>query len=224
MKIKTLAIAAATLAVGAITSQAQVYSQNVVGYVNQVCSSNTYYLLCNPLTTGNDVITNVILTPPGGSVALIWNGAGYTTYTYAGKSHAWLDGSSHTNNNIPLPPGVGFFYYPAANTTNTYSGQVACNTGGGTVTNTISALLTPKGSIIPYGDVVTNSATFNLTVPGATVMQYWNIGSQSFTTLTYAGKSHVWLDSSSHTNNPTIPVGQAFFLSGGATNWVQTLQ
>jgi hypothetical protein len=226
MKIKSLAIAAATLAVGAISSQAQapVYSQNVVGYVNQICVSNKYYLLCNPLTTGNDVITNVIQNPPGNTVALIWNGAGYTTYTYLAKKSAWTDSIGHTNNTIPLPPGVGFFLLPGNNMTNTYSGQVAANTGGGTATNVLGALLTPVGSIIPYGDVVTNKASMNLNVPGNTVMQYWNVGSQNFTTVTYLAKKNNWIDGSGNTNNPNIPVGQAFFLTGANTNWVQTLQ
>jgi hypothetical protein len=227
MKIKTLAIAAATLAVGAISSQADsgVYSQNIVGYVNQICSSNHYYLLCNPLTTGNDVITNVLQGVPAASEALTWNGTGYSTYTYSLKKNAWLDSLGHTNNNVPLPPGVGFFYLPSANVTNTFAGAIVANSGGGTATNALTASLTPVGSMIPYSDVITNAATVNLTVPAVTLMQLWNSGSQNFTTLTYSSKKGVWLDSLSHTNNPTIAVGQAFFLTcPSATNWVQTLQ
>jgi len=222
MKTKTLLIAAATLAVGVISSQAQVYSANIVGYVNQVSTGGQYYLICNPLTTGNDVITNVLQGVPASSQVLTWNGSGYTQYTYSSKKGVWLDSLSHTNNNVPLLTGVAFFYNPGANVTNTFVGSVPGTGSGSTVTNVLTASITPVGSIIPYGDVVTNAATINLTVPASSVMQYWNPGSQSFSTLNYSAKKGVWLDSLSHTNNPFVAVGQGFFISvPGGTNWVQ---
>jgi len=85
MKAKTLLIAAATLAVGAISSQAQVYSQNVVGYVN-VTLTNGYNAITVPVdydgTGTNNVVTSIIGTNlPTGSSVLTWNTAlaGFST-------------------------------------------------------------------------------------------------------------------------------------------------
>jgi hypothetical protein len=79
MKAKTLLIAAATLAVGAITSQAQVYSQNVVGYVN-VTLTNGYNAITVPVdfdgTGTNNVVTSIIGTNlPTGTSIQTWNTA-----------------------------------------------------------------------------------------------------------------------------------------------------
>ena len=58
---KTLLMAAAALAAGIITSQAQpVYSQNIVGYVNQTFVSG-YVNVANPLDNGGgNSLTNII--------------------------------------------------------------------------------------------------------------------------------------------------------------------
>jgi hypothetical protein len=95
MRTKTLLIAtAAALAAGIISSQAQVYSQNIVGYVNSPLTKG-YVNVANPLDiTGGNSLTNLFNNPvaggPGGpnggsgpldfTTVLIWNGAGYTTY------------------------------------------------------------------------------------------------------------------------------------------------
>jgi len=227
MKIKSLAIAAATLAVGAISSQAQapVYSQNVVGYVNSTAPAGKYVFWCNPLTTGNDVLTNIFHGLPGSTQLSIWGGGGWTTYTYSAVQGHWKLGST-TNDNLVLKSGVGFFLYNATSAfTNTFTGAAAANTGGGTATNSLITGYSPVGSVLPYGDVVTNAATLNLTVGGSSSIQTWNVAAQAYDTpYVYSGVSHNW-KVGSVTNNPTISVGQAFFLSPfTATNWVQTLQ
>ena len=90
MKTKTLLIAAAALAAGVISSQAQsVYSQNIVGYVNQTSPGGfALTLVANPLqnitgsTTNNG--TSVFQNFVGGESVLVWNGNGYYQYIYAG--------------------------------------------------------------------------------------------------------------------------------------------
>jgi len=59
---KTLLIAAAALAAGMLSVQAQsnVYSQNVVGYVNITVPNNKYVILANQLNTGSNTLNNVI--------------------------------------------------------------------------------------------------------------------------------------------------------------------
>jgi hypothetical protein len=224
MKIKTLAIAAATLAVGAITSQAQVYSQNVVGYATVIYPAGKYIMSANPFTTGNDVITNVITSPTGASYLYYWTGSTWTTYQYSGSAKQWKSGAVNENN-APLPPGVGYFIVAATAFTNTYTGTIVANTGGGMATNSLTSNFAPVGSLIPYGDSVTNSSTLNLKVAGASSLQQWDVNLQTFkTAFVYSGSGKVWKQGSTVTN-PVIGVAEGFFIQpSSATNWVQTLQ
>jgi hypothetical protein len=224
MKIKTLAIAAATLAVGAITSQAQVYSQNIVGYANVSAAANQYVLACNPLTTGNDVLTNVFQGLPGGTILYYWNNSGWSSATYSAAQKHWKAGANIVDN-TNLPPGVGFFLYNAtAPFTNTFAGTIVANTGGGKATNSITTGFNPVGSVVPYADVVTNGSTINLAVGGGSILQIWDPVAGQYNAFTYSAASHNWKQGSTVTN-PPIAVGQGFFISPNvATNWVQTLQ
>jgi hypothetical protein len=105
MKTKTLLIAAAALAVGIISSQAQVYSQNVVGYVNQPIPANSYQIVGSQLIGGSDVnatngnINTTLLNgfisspndPPNlssNSVIYVWNGSGYAQFYYFNQADA----------------------------------------------------------------------------------------------------------------------------------------
>jgi hypothetical protein len=227
MKIKTLAIAAATLAVGAITSQAQVYSQNIVGYVNVIYPAGTLILSANPLTTGNDVLTNVIGSGTGliGTPHLYhWNNVGWDTYTWSGAQKKWLNGVADVSN-TNISPGQAFFINASVTFTNTYSGTIVANTGGGTATNALHTGYTPIGELVPYGDTLTNSSTVNLTVGGASSIQIWDNVAQAYQPVyTYSGAKKTWLQGAV-TNVPVLSVGQGFFINPNVnTNWVQTLQ
>jgi len=224
MRTKTLLIAAAALVAGVISSEAQVYSQNVVGYVNVTIPAGQYVLVANPLTTGDDVLSNVVQNVPGATVANIWTGTGFSTYTYSSAQHHWKSGSLVVDN-TPLPPGVGFFLSnPSTSITNTFVGTVLANTGGGTVTNALTTALSPIGSLTPYGDTVTNASTFNLQVAGATTLQKWSVANQSFTLYTFSAAQNTWKVGSTKTN-PIINVAEGFFIQPAtATNWIQTLQ
>ena len=124
---KTLLMAAAALAAGIITSQAQpVYSQNIVGYVNTVTPLGGTYLMTVPFNVGvsngaNEVwpLVGGLPSIPDSSALLIWNGSGYTAYlSDSGSPSLWDDNGGTA---IPAPPtinvGQGFFIIPAANFT-----------------------------------------------------------------------------------------------------------
>jgi len=105
---KTLLIAAAALAAGVISTQAQVYSQNVVGYINQTIPANSYQIIGSQLIAGSDVgqsngdvnatlINGFISSPnaPAGSTnsqMLFWTGSGYATYFFFNSNDAstWI--------------------------------------------------------------------------------------------------------------------------------------
>lgn len=225
MRTKILLAAAAALAAGVVVSNAQVYSANVVGYINVAYPAGQFIMSANPLTTGNDVLTNVLTSTTGASQISYWTGSGFATYTYSGPQKKWLSGATDVST-TPLPVGLGFFIKAGGSGfTNTYVGTIIASTGGGTATNSLVTGLQPVGEKIPYGDVVTNAATVNLTVGGASQLQIWNPVSQTYdSTYTYSGPQHVWKQNSV-TVNPSISPAQAFFINpSAATNWVQTLQ
>jgi len=211
---------------GIVSSNAQVYSANVVGYVNVSAPAGQFVLAANPFTTGDDVLSNVVQNVAGASTVNFWNGSGFTTATYKGGLHQWQLAGNINADNTAVPPGVGFFLNASATTNVTFIGSVVANTGGGTATNVLTGVTVPVGSLIPYVDVVTNTTTINLQVAGASTLNQWNVSAQAFQpTFTYKGGLHVWQQPGNVTTNPVIHAAEGFFLTpAGATNWVETLQ
>src|SRR5882724_1629289 len=165
MRTKTVFLTAALAAAGALSSQAQnVFSQNVVGYVQQVFNAGQFYLVSNPLDNGTNKLSTLIPVAPNGSSIQIWNGAGYTGLSYLPTPPAgWKTGG--TNYDPVLPPGTGFFlkygvgFGPTV--TNTFLGNVVVAIGG-TGTNSLPSGFSLVGSAIPYSDAVNNATTVNL--------------------------------------------------------------
>jgi hypothetical protein len=230
MKIKTLAIAAATLAVGAITSQAQVYSQNIVGYVNGIHNLNgKFECLAVPFDatagganpTGN-TITNLFAGIAGGSVIQLWNGSAFVGYKLTAGN--WINQTTlTTNNGLVINPGTGIFLDLGGSKpyTNTIAGQIVVNSGS-SVTNKIYPGLQLVGSEIPFGDSITNTATINLIGAGGNVLEVWDPVGQSY--VGYKLTAGYWINQITlATNVPNISVGQGFFYNPGTkTNtWVQ---
>lgn len=151
---KTLLIAAAALAAGIITSQAQpVYSQNVVGYLNQTIPAMSYQIIGSQLINGSDAaqtngdinatLINGLVSSPNdppnlssNSQIYTWNGSGYVTYYYfnAADATTWETVPSpagfYTAGGVPMSvyPQVnqGFFLYhngAAITWTNAYNVQ-----------------------------------------------------------------------------------------------------
>src|SRR3974390_3673850 len=115
-------LCAAALAAGAVSSMAQnVYSLNVVGYVNKSFSSGNYILVGNPLNGTNDNLSTIIPNPPNFTIINRWNASIQdldpnqpTFFTSTGK---WTI-------DPVLNPGEGFFVIAGANFTNTFVGNV----------------------------------------------------------------------------------------------------
>ena len=215
---KTLLIAAAALVAGIVSSEAQVYSVNIVGYVNHPNTANSADFIANPLTTGNDVLTNILTGVPGGSAIQYWTGTSFVVANYSSKSGHWTSVNGNEDNHL-FPPGVGFFYTAASNSTNTFVGSVVVNSGS-TATNALSAgVAVAAGEMIPFGDTVTNTSTVNLVLGGGSALQSWNPATQKYTIYNYSSKSGNWTPS-----NPTLAPAQGFFVTAAAagnTNWVQ---
>jgi len=208
---KTLLIAAAALVAGVVSSQAQVYSANIVGYVNTALPAGQLQLIANPLNNGTNTANDLLGSLPNKSTVQIWNGTGFTGYTKSATGFAGNPG---------IPVGSGFFVQSASNYTNTFVGNVVPAPGGNTATNGLPAgSLALVGSILPisgnFNDVGTNSFNLNSSLPNKSTVQLWN--GSGFTGYTKSATGFA--------GNPAYTAGQGFFIqSASAANWVQTLQ
>jgi len=169
-------------------SLAQVYSANVVGYINITCPPG-FTLFANQLSPTNSTVGSLLPTPPDGVSILTWSGAGFSVDGYS-EVFGWDDPS------LQLNPGSGAFFNNTT-TTNivlTFVGDVL----QGNRTNSIAAGLSIISSYVPQAmDVSTNGL-----VPsdGDSILT-WNGG------YIVNGYSEVF----GWDNPPVVNVGQAFF-------------
>jgi hypothetical protein len=248
---KTLLIAAAALAAGVISSQAQVYSQNIVGYVNLPAVAG-FTAMCNPLSNnGNDSATNLFDCVSGandGSIILTWTGTSYKQVVFDSQNGSTLfdDGATFLPTAPPiLSPGKGFlFNNQAASNTFTFVGTVLVGGAGastnvvGIVTNVLSAAHTYvyPASALPIGGGVSTVLGMNNStgvLDGDIILIPKIIGGVQH------GYTQVIFDSQNGstgfddgatflpTAQPSIPVGGSFLFSNQSGNgdyqWIQSL-
>jgi len=245
---KTLLMAAAALAAGVISSQAGVYSQNVVGYANLPTVAGKNALLTCQFVIGSSNGINEVFgqSLPPFSEVLTYTGSGYNVALFDNTQGAgtpvWYQGDDATPlSPLPtLPPGMGFFLVPGGNTTNTFAGAIAVNVG---VSNNMP-LLNGKnnlvGCAVPYAGAVTNgnSSTggpdLNGLPPfsellfygtgGYTVALYDNTQGAGTPNWYQSDDATPYVDPSTGGNVPTITVGEGFFIvPGGAYTWTTGL-
>lgn len=184
-------MAAAALAAGVISSQAGVYSQNVVGYANIATAAGKNVLISCPFSVGASNGVNEVFgsSLPAYTSLLFWNGAGFTTALYdptdpdnlGAGAPVWYEGDDATPlNPLPtVPPGMGFFIVAGGNITNVFAGAVAVNVG----TSNNMVLAAGKNalvaSVVPYAGAVTNGNTSTggpdlNNLPAFTSLLFWN--------------------------------------------------
>lgn len=217
MRTKSIILAGAALATGLLSaSAANVYSLNVVGYVNTVIKGGgAYTLMANPLNAPtNDMVHLLPLsTLPNKSQVLIWNGSGYTPASkIAGSWGA---------NNFTLSPGTGFFVKNGVagspDITNTFVGEVL---GGIPGTNSVQVLPgynmigspTPiAGNLFAQGDGTLNMGALLFSLPNKSQVLTWdNSGSGGFVPVSKIAGA--WGGGS----NVLINVAQGFFVNSKA--------
>jgi hypothetical protein len=194
----------------AASAQGNVYSLNVVGYVNTPIGAAGYTLVANPLNDGlGNVVSNLVpASLPVGAKVLTWNGAGYVTSSK--KAGGWSPSQV-------IAPGTGYFVYnPSTAATNTFVGEVA-GALPGSLTNNLAAGYELVGSQYPIGSNITNTGSNTLNLPAGLP-----IGSK---VLTWNGAGYVTSSKKAGGWSPAqnIGVGQGFFIqnAGGAVNWIQ---
>jgi hypothetical protein len=162
MRTKVILVAAAALAATVISSEAQVYSQNIVGYVNQPLGTG-YTTIATPLdiSSGNS-LTNVFVNPPDSNgygpydlnQIFTWNGAGYTVYTI---DSYWPTGVGNSADSAAVPtptlnPGLLYYFLRTGNNPDFTAAQ----------TNTVVGTVHVDGSAVSPGYVGLTTNTFNL--------------------------------------------------------------
>ena len=237
MRTKTLVIiAAVALAAGILTSSAQTYSQNVVGYANVVTPGGGTYLITVPFKEGvsngaNEVwpLVGGLPTIPDYSSILIWDSGtlSYTTYISDSTSPSLWDDASYTPlAGAPvLPVGMGFFLIPLNSTTNLFVGTVAVNVGTSNIMGLPGGGTYLVASTVPYSGAITNgNPVTGFGGPGMSILNgltdystllIWDPGTLSYTTYISDSTSPSLWDDASYTalpSPPTIAVGQGFFI------------
>jgi hypothetical protein len=214
MKTQTLLIAAAALVAGVMSSHAQVYSQNIVGYVNVplVAGNN---LIANQLDyDGTGTNNNVTTLFPNGleNKAIIegWTGSGFVTAQYS-TAHGWNSGTNSAILTAALQPGSGFFINVSTATNVTFVGNV--------ITGTNSYPIVAGNQIVaPSAPVAGTLDTTNNYVPNSKdVIEVWNPANNTFSTTQYGSSG--W-----NNGDPQLTVGQAVFLNAKkSTVWTEVL-
>ncbi len=224
-------MAAAALAAGVLTSNAQVYSQNIVGYVNTSLTPNAYALVAPALdvdgTGTNGTITTVCGTNvASGTIVLVFNGTTYDTLEYSPVTHGgapeWnLNGAAAGN--FSLNCGEGFWMLDPSDTNLTQVGTVL----QGTLTNAYfppAAVYGLIGSQVPLAGGITTVLGYQPT-SGDIVLSY-NPTSGGYNTFEYSPVTHggapEWNENGTAAE-PQIGVAQGFWILPAAANdWVET--
>jgi len=204
MRTKTLLLTAVLGVATAATSMGQVFSQNIVGYVNVVLRPG-FNLIANPLNGTNNGLNTIIPNPGVGSfVYKFTNPGGFSQIAENGGPGLW-------DVNLTLAPGEGAFISVPALTTNTFVGEVLT----GTRTNDIPTGFSIRSSIVPQSGALDTVLGFPAAA-GDFIYRFANPGGYS---VFESGGGGLW--------DPTAPVpavGESFWINnpGAAKSWVRT--
>jgi len=215
MRTKAL-LGLAALAVGLSTSVAQnVYSLNVVGYVNVSLQANKFSFLSLPLanSSGDYTIgTNIKLDNGDGSQDFAnlyaWD---LVNQTWNSTVPLWI-GGAWDSPSLVVSNGTGFFIASVANSTLTFVGEV------------------PQGNssynIPPGFTTLANKVPVSTNFPGTTVgndfdnIYTWNQGLQTWDSAVWLYLGGAWDNGGVGGNSvdgPLLNPGQAFFYVNGGS-------
>jgi len=231
MRTKTTILSAVALAAGLLSSQAQsnVYSVNVVGYVNVAIPANSFLCVANPLDSGTNTLENLFASAPITTTKVwYWNGSTWISTTK--RATGFLPAYAHNFN-----PGEGFFVQntSASPITNTFVGNVKLGT------NLVSypTGFTPIGAVPPVAGTVETAlgfpAYFVSTSVADKVLTFDPVLNSWLTATrrasSWSGNYYVPPGGAAASGQPIINVAQGFFIqaanpSGGTWTNVFNMQ
>jgi hypothetical protein len=215
---------AALTAAGELASMAQVFSVNMVGYVNIPLASRKFALIANQLDNkqGN-TIAQLIPTAPSQTVVYHFDYA-FQAFSTSSQFDGAV-GGAWDNPTLAFPPGEGMFIFPFADMTATFVGEVVT----GTSSLDIKTGYQVYSGIIPQAGYMhdplapgSGNVDLGLGIPVNNQQIYnWSAPLQAFAT------SHAWVDGAwNDANGPVLQVGEAVLgfsppISGTKT-WTRT--
>jgi|SRR2546426_6879557 len=223
MRTKTLLLAAVLSAAGIASSLAQVYSVNIVGYINLTLSPGLNLITAQLKGTNQNVNTVIATTTPAmadNSLLFTWNPASQSfnqSQIYGGGQ--WLDPATFNPSTLSVNPGEAFFINNIGSTavTLTLVGEVP----------TFPVAVSVVNGLGFYGDPapVSQNITTNLFPIGDNDLLFtWNVAGQTYNqSLIGQASPAAWLDPV--TFNPVVvapAVGAGFVVnrtSGATTTW-----
>ena len=208
MRTKTLLLTAALSAVaitGAFAQSTNVYSANIVGYVNYV-NPPGYRMIANPLNSTNNDVSNIFANPPAGLTIFKRNagGTGYDSATFDPDIPGW-------SGPLTISPGEGAFLFnpDGGNYTNTFVGEVVLNS-----TNGVPAGYSIRSSVVPQSGGIQTVLGYPVG-NGDTIFRFNGSG---YNSSTFDPDVPGWTD-----GEPTPNVGESFWIfnNGATKNWVR---
>jgi hypothetical protein len=199
-------------AAGLVTSMAQVYSVNIVGYVNTTVPVG-FSIIQNPLTASPDnTVASVIPSVPAGAALTIYKfnsaSGSYLQVNWDSGFGEWDDPT------LTIAPGEGFFAYngSAAAYTLTFVGEVPT----GTLTTPLVVGFNMVGSKVPQAGLVQTDLGYTPSSAGESIYKY-NNATGSYLQYNYDAGFGEWDE------EPSFGVGEAFFtFRGGPGDWTRT--
>jgi hypothetical protein len=198
---------------------AQVYSVNVVGYVNVTVPVNGWAILANPLNNGANAFSDVLKLPTDGSADFV------TVYRYDGVGQKFLSSATFFGGTwdaadpkalAALAPGEGFFIQNpgTAALTITFVGEVPQGSLSVNVPNGWALM----GSQVPQAARV---GTMGFPADDFDTIYLFDSATQAYAP-SYTFFLGAWDAANDHdANGPTIAVGNGFWTqkSNGAKAW-----
>jgi hypothetical protein len=241
MRTKSVILGAALVAAGVASSMAQsnVYSLNVVGYIN-IPLVPGYNLIANNLdfdgTGTNNLMTNVLsgITINASVSKFDTNTAAFDVWAYSKSTASWGNvAGTVPYTSATLNPGEAAFISVTKTTNFTVVGQVL----QGSWTNTYLpggnayAMVAP---VFPLAGPIDSTGNGGLGVPGTNnySLYLWDVPNQGYDVWSWSKPAQAWGLVAGSTNGqtnvggagqgPVISVGQGFFITTKLTDWTNT--
>jgi hypothetical protein len=214
MRTTKVLLCAAALAAGVVSTKAQnVYSLNVVGYVNYTINPS-FNLIANPLSATDNHLGQILKLPgtADGSIVLVWDTTiqdfSATSPTYVGATQTWIP-------DMVLNPGQAVFLLSFNPTpfTNTYVGNVL----QGAISAPIAPAFNAISSPVPIGGDVSVVLTGFPANDGDIATTYDTTAQDFVNSSSYNGTTHVWVPAL----NINIGEGLFYLNTGAAGTWVR---
>ena len=216
MRTKALLLTAALGLASAATSMAQVYSVNVVGYINLTLRPG-FTLVANQLNASpNNQVNTVFPSVPADSQIQKFANNNYTTFFNDGSGWIDFDGNPTT---VTVSPGEGFFFFNpgGAPLTQTLVGEVV--TGNG-LTVPIPPGFSLISSIVPQDISLTPANGFS-PVADMQLQKYTGVPPDFYQFFFHDGSQ--WIDFDGNPADARLLVGEGGFVfnpTGSNRNWV----